>query len=115
MKKFIKTLICVFVLCVVAIAGEHPEMLKIKGGFMGVVSFPHHLHNDIADNCQKCHVIFPQQNGAIQNLKNNKTLEKKHVMKNLCISCHKAENSGPTMCYGCHHLILNFIPSGCLF
>ena len=114
MSIYIKAIIFVIILSFVAIAGDHPETLKIKGGFMGFVTFPHHQHDNVADNCQKCHSIFPQKIGAIQELKNNNTIEKKYVMKQVCISCHKEENSGPTMCYGCHNLIFNFIPSGCL-
>jgi ribosomal protein L40E len=102
------------ILSVIAIASETSERLQIKGGFMGGVTFSHDLHNNIVNSCQKCHAVFPQKLGAIQELKDNKTLRKKHVMKQVCISCHKSENSGPTMCYRCHHLIFNFIPSGCL-
>jgi len=103
----------ILIISFVAIASESPEKIKIKGGFMGKVIFPHKIHENITDNCQKCHAIFPQKMGGIQALKDNKTLNKKYVMKEICILCHKSNNSGPTMCYGCHDLILNFIPSGC--
>jgi len=115
MPTTIKTIICVIILSVAAIAGDSLNEIKIKGGFMGAVTLPHQLHVDIADDCQKCHGIFPQKLGVIQELKDAKTFKKKYIMKDVCISCHKSQKSGPTMCYGCHNLIFNIIPSGCLF
>jgi ribosomal protein L40E len=103
----------ILIISYVAIASEPPEKINIKGGFMGKIVFSHKLHENISDNCKKCHAIFPQKMGAIQSLKENKTLNKKYVMKEICISCHASNYSGPTMCYGCHDLIFNFIPSGC--
>jgi len=116
MSIYLKAFICFFILSLVAIASENFNDVKIQGGFMGVITFPHSTHENSVDNCQKCHEIFPQKMGAIQTLKDSNALEKKYVMKTLCISCHKSNDSGPTMCYGCHYLIFNFIPSGaCIF
>jgi len=110
-----KIIICLTILSGIAFAGLESEEIVINAGFMGKVSFSHEVHADVSGNCQKCHSTFPQKRGVIQELKNIQTLQKKHVMKKICISCHKKENAGPTMCYGCHYLIFNFIPSGCLF
>jgi hypothetical protein len=116
MSIYLKAFICFFILSLVAIASEALNEVEIKGGFMGVITFPHNTHENIVDNCQKCHALFSQQKGVIQGLKDSNALEKKYVMKTLCISCHKSTNSGPTMCYGCHNLIFNIFPSGaCLF
>jgi len=116
MKRYTKVIICFIAISVLAIAGEIPEIIHIKGGFMGKITFPHNMHENAVVDCQKCHSVFPQKKGIIQELKNKKTLQKRYVMKDVCIACHKQENnSGPTMCYGCHHLIFNLIPSGCLF
>jgi len=109
--------ICFIAIIALSIAGEIPKIIQINGGFMGKIAFPHNLHEVIKNDCNKCHLIFSQKQGIIQELKNKKSLQKKYVMKELCISCHKQQkNSGPTMCYGCHYLIFNIIPSGtCLF
>ena len=116
MKIYLKSFI-VFMLVfisLVVIAGQNEENMLIKGGFMGEIAFPHNLHENTADNCQKCHAIFPKKKGIIQDFKNNNKIKKKHVMNELCISCHKTKNNaGPTMCNGCHKMILNFLPSGC--
>jgi hypothetical protein len=103
-----------FLLPIVVFAQSNPEKRLINGGIMGNVSFNHNIHDNAVDNCQKCHAIFAKKTGSIQELKNMQQLNKKHVMKNVCISCHKKEKgTGPTMCNGCHQMILNFIPSGC--
>jgi len=118
MKKNIITKLFIILffalISIAALAEKNEGIIDIKGGFMGKISFPHMLHGNAVDNCQKCHDMFPKKIGTIQDFKNQKVFKKKHIMTTLCISCHKQKNqSGPTMCNGCHNLIFNFIPSGC--
>ena len=84
--------------------GAH--QLDIFGGFRGYIPFLHHMHMGLK-NCDICHLIFPKIPGSIKDLKGEGKLTKKHVMKNLCIKCHKAEKkagnkSSPTICTKCH-------------
>ena len=84
-----------------------PEVIELDGGTKGQISFPHRRHQDRLDNCQMCHAVFPQQPGAIKQLKASGKLKKKQVMRKLCIQCHKAEKkagrtAGPTSCARCH-------------
>ena len=85
--------------------GAH--QLEIFGGSRGKVPFPHHTHQDNLKNCDTCHSVFPKTPESIKDLKDKGKLKKKHVMKKLCINCHKAQKragnkSGPTTCSKCH-------------
>ena len=58
-------------------------------------------------NCKICHDTFPQQTGAIDELKKSGDLKPKQVMNKLCTKCHRdrkqaGETSGPTTCTKCH-------------
>ncbi len=84
-----------------------PVVIELDGGTKGKIAFPHRRHQDRLDNCQKCHAVFPQQSGAIKQLKASGKLKKKYVMRKLCIKCHKTEKkagrkAGPTSCAKCH-------------
>lgn len=79
----------------------------LKGGPMGNVPFPHHLHQKVLHfKCKLCHKLFPMQKDAIQKGIASGKLKKMEVMKN-CEACHKADKAkgvkaGPTTCQGCH-------------
>jgi len=80
--------------------------ILLSGGRKGDVSFPHHVHQVVLQDCNKCHNLFPQISGSIEELKANKKLETKQVMKQ-CKNCHKAkkeagEKTGPIGCKACH-------------
>jgi hypothetical protein len=58
-------------------------------------------------DCEICHSVFPQEAGAIEDLKEQGKLKKKYVMNKLCTKCHKekkkaGQQSGPTTCSKCH-------------
>lgn len=81
------------------------EML-LFGGNKGDVLFPHHMHQVVLKDCNKCHNLFPQISGSIEKLKADKKLKIKQVMKQ-CRNCHKAKKragkkTGPTGCKACH-------------
>jgi hypothetical protein len=83
------------------------EILLLEGGESGEVTFPHLRHQQSLVDCQICHSLFPQQAGAIEDLKSQGALEKKQVMNKLCTRCHKefkaqGKPSGPTTCKTCH-------------
>jgi hypothetical protein len=93
----------------VALAGENrgAAELSLDGGKRGAVPFPHRRHQDVLNDCQLCHSVFPQQPGAIQALKAQGALKPKQVMNKQCIHCHKAkkkagETTGPLTCSKCH-------------
>ncbi len=101
--------VIIFFVATVVIAAENrgAEQLTVDGGTKGAVNFPHKAHQDGLKDCNLCHSIFPQELGVIKNLKNKKELEKKEVMNELCIKCHKdyklsGKAYGPTNCNGCH-------------
>ena len=82
------------------------EHMVLSGGSRGEVPFPHAAHQSSLKDCELCHSLFPQQPGAIEELKKQGTLKKKLVMKN-CTVCHRkteksGRNSGPTRCKTCH-------------
>ena len=54
-----------------AIAMENQGAAKIAldGGTRGVVTFPHHTHQNVLKDCQACHTLFPQEQGGIERLK----------------------------------------------
>ena len=81
--------------------------MVLDGGKRGKVPFPHLKHQQNLGDCQICHSVFPQEPGAIQELKAQGTLKKKYVMNKRCTKCHKAtkkagQQSGPTSCVKCH-------------
>jgi cytochrome c-type protein NrfB len=83
------------------------EMVIPSGGNQGDVKFPHHQHQEALTDCMLCHDLFPQQAGAIQDLKQKGILAQKQVMNKQCVKCHKAkkdagEKSGPVTCTQCH-------------
>ncbi|MCU0821609.1 MAG: cytochrome c family protein [Spirochaetes bacterium] len=81
-------------------------VIKIKGGGLGDVSFPHEEHQKVLKDCDLCHKQIPKMKDAIQKQIADNKLKKKDVM-NHCIECHKTNESksvktGPTKCTGCH-------------
>ncbi|MBT8368485.1 MAG: cytochrome c family protein [Deltaproteobacteria bacterium] len=112
--KLVLTLISMVVLIAgssiavsLAIENQGAEKIELEGGKRGKVPFPHRQHQKNLGDCQICHSIFPQEPGAIQELKAQGTLKKKYVMNKLCTKCHKekkkaGQQSGPTTCKKCH-------------
>ncbi len=83
------------------------EKIRLDGGSKGKVPFAHRVHQEKLGDCDICHSIFPKEPGSIEDLKKKGDLNKKQVMKKLCIKCHKAERMagnahGPTTCSKCH-------------
>ncbi len=90
-----------------AVENKGAEQISIDAGSRGNISFPHHAHQNRLKDCNTCHAMFPQEPGAISQLKDIGQLQKKEVMNKLCINCHKAENkagnkNAPTSCSKCH-------------
>lgn len=84
----------------------NPEIV-LQGGKMGNITFPHHLHQSVVNDCMVCHVNFSQEPGSLQAAKDIGTLKKKQVMDTTCLKCHKdrkkaGETHGPVSCSGCH-------------
>ncbi len=81
--------------------------IDLYGGKSGNVPFPHLRHQNVLEDCNICHTLFPQEAGAIQKLKNAGELKKKQVMNKQCTKCHrqlrkKGEKTGPITCKTCH-------------
>lgn len=89
-----------------AIQNKGAPEITLDGGSRGKVFFPHHRHQNNLEECNICHNIFPQNLGAITELKRQGKLEKKRVM-NHCRGCHrnlskKGIKAGPISCNKCH-------------
>ncbi len=81
--------------------------IKLAGGETGNVLFPHRRHQEKLNDCDICHVFYPQKAGVIEELKAQGKFKKKHVMNKLCIKCHRQKKqegitAGPTTCAKCH-------------
>ena len=81
--------------------------IEIAGGEKGNVHFPHRKHQEGLGNCNICHSLFPKEPKAIEGMKEKGDLQKKEIMKGLCLKCHRAENqkgneSAPLTCSKCH-------------
>ena len=90
-----------------AIENQGAENIELEGGKRGNVPFPHWRHQEKLGDCQICHSTFPQELGAIEDLKKQGKLKKKYVMNKHCTKCHKqkrkaGQQSGPTTCSKCH-------------
>jgi cytochrome c-type protein NrfB len=104
---FICILLLLLSAAAVAMENTGAADIVLKGGERGEVPFPHHRHQTVLKDCNTCHIIFPQKLGGIGELIEKKDLEKKQVMKDHCIKCHRerkkaGENTGPISCAKCH-------------
>ena len=92
-----------------AIENRGAEIILINGGKARDVHFPHLRHQKALKDCAICHTLFPKKVGSITELKAQGKLEKKQVMKEHAIDCHrkmKAEGrkTGPRSCARCHRI-----------
>ncbi len=83
------------------------KTIVMNGGNQGNITLPHHLHQDVIDDCMVCHGDFPKESGSLDALKAAGTLKKKQVMNQTCLKCHRdrknaGEKSGPVSCSECH-------------
>lgn len=91
----------------VAEQNKGAEEMVLEGGSRGEVPFPHRQHQENLEECTLCHDLFPQEEGAIERLKEEGKLEDRQVMNRQCIKCHRDKKregaaSGPTLCSTCH-------------
>ena len=80
--------------------------IVLPGGNSGNVAFTHQKHQNVLNDCNICHDLYPAEPGSIENLKADGRLKKKEAM-NHCKDCHKqgaskGEKTGPTGCKKCH-------------
>jgi len=110
MKKAIFLLVAVaLVLSGGLLAAEKnmgPASLVIPGGSKADITLPHARHQEVLDDCDSCHNLFPQQAGSIVQMKESGELKKMQVMKQ-CQGCHRelgkaGKKSGPVGCRDCH-------------
>ena len=98
---------------VISVASDKAEMatgamdIKIAGGEKGNIPFPHLRHQESLDDCNICHSLFKQEPRSIESSMARGELEKKQIMNNLCLRCHRSETekgnkSAPTTCSKCH-------------
>lgn len=83
------------------------ETMQLESGRLPSVPFPHHMHQEMLDDCNVCHDRFPQSRGAIKEMQAQGKIKKQEVMNENCISCHKERQragkpSGPLSCTDCH-------------
>jgi cytochrome c-type protein NrfB len=100
------------VLAALAVWGQQdngaPEM-ELAAGERGDVAFPHLQHQNVLEDCNLCHSVFPQQAGSILSMKAAGTLKPRQVMNKQCIKCHRTKKkegvkTGPLTCSKCHVL-----------
>ena len=90
-----------------AVQNKGQDNIKLNGGNRGHVFFPHHQHQTALEDCNLCHLTFPQLRGSVDDLKSQGKLKPKQVMNKLCLKCHTAKKkeglkTGPTTCSKCH-------------
>jgi cytochrome c-type protein NrfB len=118
MKTSIKKAILIFTVigfvALLSLAGaqQNPEngadIIKLNlGGAMAEVTFPHHAHQNVVNDCNVCHSVFPMTPGIIKEKITLQELRKQQVMHGTCLECHKAmktagDATGPVVCNQCH-------------
>jgi hypothetical protein len=110
--KFIPIFLAIIFVSGAAVWGTAAENkgaahIVLEGGPTGHVPFPHQRHQAVLADCNICHDVFGQAQGAIEKLKAAGKLKPKEVMNTLCTSCHKekrakGEKTGPVTCRKCH-------------
>ncbi|MCD4677288.1 MAG: cytochrome c family protein [Desulfobacula sp.] len=83
------------------------EEMTLYGGKMGDITFPHHMHQGVINDCMVCHADFSKESGALLASKKAGMLKNKQVMNKTCLKCHRdskkaGETYGPVKCSGCH-------------
>ncbi len=90
-----------------------PDTVSIDGlsHWFGPVVFPHGTHADMTDSCADCH-HHGEGSGDINSCDSchqeafdpnePDTPALKMAYHQLCIGCHRAEESGPVACVECH-------------
>jgi len=109
LKKVINVGILVLSLAFVECAfakNKGAAYIDLPSGELGVVDFPHKLHQRKLRDCEVCHRLYPEELGAIEKSIGARTLKRKQVMGE-CIDCHRqtaiaGKKSGTTSCRGCH-------------
>ncbi|THB80632.1 MAG: cytochrome C [Desulfobacteraceae bacterium] len=113
MKKTSAALfICTVILTALALTAAFAknmgaDQIVINGGSSGKVPFPHHLHQQVIEDCMVCHKDFSQQAGSLDAAKKSGDLKSKQVMNKTCLKCHRSmkkakQKTGPTSCKQCH-------------
>ena len=79
----------------------------LNGERMGNITFPHHIHHGVVNDCMVCHKDFAKEPGSLQAAKDQGALKKKQVMNKTCLKCHRdlkkaGGKYGPVKCSGCH-------------
>ncbi len=110
MRKILFTIVSVlfFASAIYASLSDNkgPAEIVLEVASKGNVTFPHARHQVLLKDCMKCHRLFPQKHGVIEEMIGNGKLKKKQVM-NHCRNCHRemkenGQESGPTNCMKCH-------------
>jgi hypothetical protein len=85
-----------------------PVTVIFEKGRMPAVTFPHHKHQqELNNDCNACHDLFPMKEGVIKEMITEEKLKKQQVMNSKCVKCHKDRvkeglAAGPTKCSECH-------------
>ncbi len=92
---------------VVSAQNQGKKEINLHGGNMGNITFPHHMHQAVVNDCMVCHKDFSREPGALQASKKAGILKKKQVMNKTCLKCHRDRKKagdayGPVKCSGCH-------------
>jgi len=107
MKKMIVLLCVVAVVAgtaMFAVADNGPAEIKLEGGKMGAITFPHAAHQGKVDDCTKCHhkgvegdkLACSSCHGV-----DAAAPKAKDAFHDQCKGCHK-DMGGPTKCKECH-------------
>ncbi len=74
---------------------------------MAEVDFPHHVHQNVVNDCDACHMTFPMAAGIIEEKITRREFRKQQIMNDVCLDCHRAmktagQSTGPVACNQCH-------------
>ncbi len=89
MKLICIAAIGLMLLCTACFAGEDIKELPASAG---KISFPHRHHQELINDCLKCHEKGP---GKIAELN-------REWAHRTCTGCHQKMEKGPVSCKGCH-------------
>ena len=101
-RNAVVALVFLFAWSPASVLAESTSLIELPAPSMGTVSFPHALHQSLAENCEICHHKGVERGSCTSCHEIAKSPPQgRDLFHQVCRNCHK-EQGGPVNCAGCH-------------